>query len=202
MINKFISGLSAKEKKIALIIIAIVLVVLLDRLLLAPSMSRLNEINDKIVKEQVSIQKDMEFLEQRDQVVKDVAILRGFYTKEIKAEEQVIATLLKDVESMASQAKVDLSKISPAEQEGDSEFLKYLVTLDGKGSFDDILKFIYSINNSKELMRVEAMNLTAKKETDEVRVNLTVSKMIVSMDPAVSAKSLVTVQETEQTKAE
>lgn len=202
MINKFISGLSAKEKKIALIIIAIVLVVLLDRLLLAPSMSRLNEINDKIVKEQVSIQKDMEFLEQRDQVVKDVAILRGFYTKEIKAEEQVIATLLKDVESMASQAKVDLSKISPAEQEGDSEFLKYLVTLDGKGSFDDILKFIYSINNSKELMRVEAMNLTAKKETDEVRVNLTVSKMIVSMDPAVSAKSLVTVQETEQAKAE
>lgn len=199
MINKFISGLSDKEKKILAIAGLFLLAALFDRLLIAPSMGRLKELDESIVKERNFISQNLKFLSYRDRITKEAGAFKDFYTQDVKAEEEVIANFLKKVEGLASQAGVELSKVSPSGQQKEKEFVKYFVTLDCAGKFEAITNFIFLVNDSKELLRVEKMNIAGSaRDAEKVQSNLTISKMIVGADPSLDAKALVKVQAASQ----
>ncbi|MBF0619205.1 MAG: hypothetical protein HQL19_03450 [Candidatus Omnitrophica bacterium] len=202
MINKFLSGLSTNEKRILSIASLFVLLALFDRLLVAPSLGRIKEIDEAIVKEEGTIQQDMKFLAYKDRVVKESSALKDYYTKDVRTEEEVIADFLKKMESMATQSKVELSKITPAGQDYKAEYVKYFATLDCSGSLENVMNFIYTVNTSKELLKVEKMGLGSNaRSVETVVANLTISKMIVGEDPAVDPKSLVKVPKDKETAA-
>ena len=197
MLNKFISGLSVLEKKILSVAMIFVLLALFDRLLIGPSLARLNDINEKIVKEQSVIKQNMRFLTYRDRIVKEAATFKDFYAKDVRAEEEIIGEFLKKIELMATQSQVELSKISPAGQDYQKDYIKYLVTLDCTGKLEDITYFIYAVNNSKDLLKIEKMNvLNNGKDAEKVQAALTISRMIISADPSADPKSLVKIQDT------
>lgn len=192
MINKFISGLSASEKKVLAIAGLFVLFALFDRLLVGPSMSRMKELDDTIAKEEDVIRQNLRFLGYRDRIIKDAAAFKDYYTRDVRSEDEVIADFLKKLELMGTQAKVDLTKISPAGQESLKEYVKYFATMDCSGKLEDLTQFIYSINNSKELIKVEKMTLAGNaRNAQVVQASLTVSKMIIGADPSVNSKDLV-----------
>lgn len=199
MVNKFISGLSPKEKKILTFAALVVLVTLFDRLLVAPAMSRLHEIDDSIVKEEMVVGQNLRFLAHRDRIVKEASAFKDFYTKDVRTEEEVIAEFLKKIESLATQSQVELSKVSPSGQDAQKEYIKYLVTLDCTGKFENIANFMYAVNSSKDLLKIEKMTITGNaRDAEKVQTNMTISRMIVGEDPAVDAKSLVKVQQGSQ----
>ncbi|MBF0386497.1 MAG: hypothetical protein HQL20_01415 [Candidatus Omnitrophica bacterium] len=192
MFNKFISGLSAIEKKFLSVALIFVLLALFDRLLIGPSLSRLNEINEKIVKEEGVIKSNLRFLTYQDRIVKEAAAFKDYYSRDVRAEEEIIGEFLKKIELMATQSQVELSKISPAGQDYQKDYIKYLVTLDCAGKLEDITYFIYAVNNSKDLLKIEKMNiLNNAKDAGKVQAALTISRMIIGADPSVDSRSLV-----------
>jgi hypothetical protein len=196
LISKFISGLTAKEKKILMIAGVFVLLALFDRLLVGPSLGRAKELDDRIAKEEDVIKQNMRFLGHSDRIIQDAAAFKDFYTKDVRSEEEITADFLKKLELMGTQSTVDLSKITPAASEYQKDFVKYFVTMDCSGKLENITAFVYAINNSKELVKVEKMTLGGNARNAEVvQASLTVSKMIVGADPSVDPKDLVRVQE-------
>ena len=195
MISKFISGLTAGEKKILAIAGLFVLFALFDRLLIGLSLGRIKELDESIAKEQDVIRQNMRFLGYRERIVKEAATFKDFYTKDVRSEEEITADFLKKLELMGTQSSVELSKISPAAPEYQKDYVKYFVTMDCSGKLEDITAFVYAINNSKELVKVEKMTLGGNaRNVEAVQASLTVSKMIVGADPAVSPQDLVRVQ--------
>ena len=196
MINKFISGLSPKEKKILFAAALFALVALFDRLLVGPSLGRLHDIDDSIVKEEDSLQQNIRFLAHRDKIIKEAAVFKDFFSKDVKTEEEVIAGFLRKIETIASESQVETSKITPAGQDYQKDHLKYYVSLDCSGKFENITNFIYAVNNSRELLKVEKINLLGNtRDAEKVQANLTISKMIIGADPSVDPKTLVKVKE-------
>jgi Tfp pilus assembly protein PilO len=196
LINKFISGLSPNEKKILTVASIFVLLALFDRLLVGPSLMRMRELDDKIVKEEDSIRQNMRFMGYKDRIVKQASTFRDFYTLSVRSEEEITADFLKKLEILGTQSKVELSKISPAGADVQKQYVKYLVTLDCSGKLEDITAFLYAINNSAELIKVEKMLISGNARNAEVvQASLTVSKMIVGADPSVEAKTLVRLRE-------
>ncbi|MBF0569157.1 MAG: type 4a pilus biogenesis protein PilO [Candidatus Omnitrophica bacterium] len=193
---KFIAGLSLNEKKILGIAGIFILLALFDRLLIAPSWDRLQEIEDSITKEESRVSQNMHFLAYRERIKKEAESFKDFYAKDVRTEEEIIGDLLKQVEGMASSAKVELSKVTPAGKDEQKDYIKYLVTVDAVGKFEDITSFIYSINNSKELMKVEKMTIAGNaRDAEKVQVNMSVSKMIVGEDPSKDVKAFVKANE-------
>ena len=196
MFNKFFSGLSAKEKKVLAFASIIVLVALFDRLLVAPSMNRLHLIDDNITEEQKVIGQNMRFLAHRDRIIQEAALYKDYYTKNVQTEEAVIADFLKKVESLATQSQVTLAKVSTDGQDYQKDYLKYFVTLDCSGKLENITNFLYAVNSSPELLKVEKMNLLANaRDAEKIQATITISKMIMGADPTVEAKSLVKIKE-------
>ncbi len=195
MISKFISGLSKNEKQMLVVASLFVLLALFYRLLLGPSLARMKELDESIAKEEDVIRQNMRFLEYRERILQEASTFNDFYTRDVRAEEEIIADLLKQLELMGTRSKVELSKISPAGQEAQKDRVKYFATMDCSGKLEDVTSFVYAINNSKELIRVEKMTLSGNtRNADVVQASLTVSKMIVAADPAVDPKDLVRVQ--------
>jgi hypothetical protein len=196
LFNKFISGLSAKERKVLAFAAIIVLAALFDRLLVAPSMNRLRVIDDSIAEEQKIIGQNMRFLAHRDRIIKEAAVYKDFYTKNVLTEEAVIADFLKKVESLATQSQIALVKVSTDGQDYQKNFLKYFVTLDCSGKPENITNFMYAVNSSPELLKVEKMNLLANaRDAEKIQATITISKMIMGADPTVEAKALVKIKE-------
>jgi Tfp pilus assembly protein PilO len=202
LISKFISGLTANEKKILVIAGLFVLFALFDRLLVGPSLGRMKELDESIAKEEDVIKQNMRFLGYRERIVKDAATFKDFYTKDVRSEEEITADFLKKLELMGTQSSVELSKISPAAPEYQKDYVKYFVTMDCSGKLEAITAFVYAINNSKELVKVEKMTLGGNARNAEVvQASLTVSKMIVGADPSVDPKDLVRAPKVEAVKA-
>jgi Tfp pilus assembly protein PilO len=196
LFSKFISGLSPKERKVLAFAAIIVLAALFDRLLVAPSMNRLHAIENNITEQQKIIEQNMRFLAHRDRIIKEAAVYKDFYAKGVQTEEAVIADFLKKIESLATQSQVALVKVSPDGPDFQKDYLKYLVTLDCSGKLENITNFLYAVNSSPELLKVEKMNLLANaRDTEKIQATITISKMIMGPDPTVEAKSLVKVKE-------
>ncbi len=201
MISKFISGLSSNERKILTVASLFVLFALFDRLLVGPSLGRMKELDESIAKEEDTVRRNLRFLGYKERIVGQAAAFRDFYTQEVRSEDEVIADFLKKMEGMGSQAPVTLSKISPAGQEAQKDYIKYFVTMDCTGKLENLMTLVYTINNAQELIKVEKVSFSGNSRgADTVQANLTVSKMIIGVDPSVEAKALV--HEKEVVKAE
>jgi Tfp pilus assembly protein PilO len=203
LINKFISGLSANEKKILTIASLFVLLALFDRLLVGPSLNRMKELDDSIAKEEDVIKQNMRFLGYRERIVKEASAFKDYYAQDVRSEEEITADFLKKLELMGTQSKVELSKISPAGQQENKDYVKYVATMECSGKLEDITAFVYAINNSKELIKVEKMTLAGNARNAEVvQASLTVSKMIIGADPSVEAKKLVRAKQDAEANAD
>ncbi len=173
-----------------------VLLALFFRLLLGPSVNRMNELDESIAKEEDVIRQNTRFLGYRERIVKEASAFNDYYTQDVRTEDEIIADFLRKLEVMGTKSKVELSKISPAAQEYEKHYVKYLVSMECSGKLEDVTGFLYTINNSRELIRVEKMTLAGNARTaGTVQASLTVSKMIVGADPSVDPKSLVRVRE-------
>jgi hypothetical protein len=203
LFSKLISGLSPKERKVLIFAAIIAVAALFDRLLIAPSLSQLRVVDGKIAEQQRVIEQNMRFLTRRDSIIKEAAVYKDFYTKSIQAEEAVIAEVLKKVESLASKSEITLVKVFLDGQDKQKDYLKYFVTLDCSGKFENITNFMYAVNSSPELLKVEKMNLLANpRDVEKIQATITISKMIMGADPTVEAGSLVkSKQEPEATPA-
>ena len=138
----------------------------------------------------------MRFLAHRDRIIKEAAVYKDFYTKNVLTEEAVIADFLKKVESLATQSQIALVKVSTDGQDYQKNFLKYFVTLDCSGKTENITNFMYAVNSSPELLKVEKMNLLANaRDAEKIQATITISKMIMGADPTVEAKALVKIKE-------
>ena len=185
MIQKFISKLSEKEKKIFYLTVVVVLLALLDRLFLGPVLSRLKSLDEEIRYQENSIRRDLRFLSYKDRILAEKEALKSFYARKKLTQEETIAVFLKKIEMLASDAKITLIKVTPLEREQKKGYLEYYASLDSIGKLKDIATFIHLVDSSKDLLKVIKMNINAKKASSEdINASITIAKIIV--DPPAS----------------
>ncbi len=191
MIQNFLSKLSPTEKKIFYIAIIFVLLALLDRLFLGPAMSRLKSLDEEIEQQKNVIKGDLRFLSYKDKILKENETFKPYYAPKSQAEEEIIAAFLKKFEILASDSKVNLIKINPADSKQRKGFIEYYANLECDGKLDDMAKFIYSINTSDDLLKIVKLSMAPKKAgSEEVTSSMTVTKTIVGVSATQEVEQL------------
>jgi Tfp pilus assembly protein PilO len=184
VIQNFIAGLNEGQKKLFVIAVVIVIAALFDRLLIAPTMSRLSSINEDIAKEETTIRQDMRFMRYKDRILRESKEIEPYLTQNVSTDEEMIAAFLRKIESLATQSNVNLIKINPAPGEQDAEYWKYQADLECSGNLADVVTFMHKVNSDKELMKVDKFTLNGKKsDTDDIKASMTVEKIVVTAKP-------------------
>lgn len=177
-LQTFLSRLSKKEKMLFYCAICLVFLVILDRLVISPIVSKMRLLDKEIIDKQAGLKKDLRVLASGQRTVN----LKNKYASFLvtpKSEDEEMIAFLKDTEKLAQKNSISLIDLKPAgvSKEGDSQ--KFLVNLNCESSMEALVNFIYSIENSDKLMSVDKYQISPKsKEASTVQSSIVISKIV------------------------
>lgn len=176
---EFLSRLSKKEKRLFYIAATVVAVVFFDRVVFRPVLNKLESFNGKISVEEKKLEKSMLILAQ------EVAITEEYkkFAQSIKQEqsdEETIASLLSSIEKMANSVSVFILDMKPAAVEKAEFYKKYAVKIEAEAKISNLTDFMYQLENSSSLLRVSEFRLTPQKKETVLKINMTVTEVLIN----------------------
>ena len=152
---------------------------LFNLLIILPVYSRVSSLNAAIRKKEKAIARDLGILAQKKKIESEAKKYEAFMGKSLTDEEEV-TLLLKEIENTASKAALYIVEMKPAgSREERNKLKKFVVNLACEGQMEQIMGFMYNIENSTMLLTVEKFQLTPKsKESSIAQCTMTISKVV------------------------
>lgn len=180
VITKFIGNLSTTGKKLFAIAFVAAAIMLFDRLLISPTLSRMAAIDHDIEKETNNIKQDLRFLTYKQKINSESKAYESYLTDKPLSEEEVISAFLKSIEQIAKKGNVTLAKVTPSTGTKEKDFVKYSADLECSGNLTDVVTFIHLIDSSQELMKVSKFSFSSKKaDSDDIKAVMTIHKVVI-----------------------
>ncbi len=173
-----LSRLSKREKLVLYGAVLFVFLMLLDRMIIYPVFHRMEYLDEEIKNRESIVRKNMHILAQKDRILSESTKYAPFLSS-LKSEEEEITSLLKEVEVLANKASVYLVDLKPVGSKDVGTSKKYIVSLNCEAQMEQVINFMYSIENSSKLLLIEKYQITPKSRDSSVaKCSLTISKIV------------------------
>ncbi len=181
VLRKFFSQLSKRERLVLYVAVIFVSISLLDRLLIYPVYSKIDSLNKEINQKETGISRHLRILEQKERILSEAKNYAPFLRKP-KSEEEEMTVFLKEIESISNKSSLYIIDMKPAgSKEEKNNIKRFTVNLSCEGQMEQIMDFMYNIENSDELLMIERYQLNPKsKESMVIQCNRARSKLIIS----------------------
>ncbi|MFH1339457.1 MAG: type 4a pilus biogenesis protein PilO [Candidatus Omnitrophota bacterium] len=166
-IYAFFSHLSRREKIIFYVALGFFVLTILDRLIIYPVLSKVRSLSEEIREEKAQIKKDLHILAQKERVIEESKKYARYSIQDLSTEE-VTTSLLKEIGDLANKTGVYLLDIKPTGVKEGTVFRKYYVSLSCEAQMEQIINFMYSLESSNSLLRVEKYNISPKSEGSSI----------------------------------
>jgi hypothetical protein len=172
----FFSHLSKRERLIFYIALGIISLTIVDRLIVHPVLSKMNSLDEEIQQEKSRIKRDLHILGQEERIVEESKKFAKYSIQDLSVEE-VTTHLLKEIGSLASKTSVYLIDIKPTGVKEEGAYRIYLVNLTCEAQLEQVMSFMYSIESSDSLLKIDKYNISPKSEESSIaRCSMTISK--------------------------
>ncbi|MFC1631232.1 GspMb/PilO family protein [Candidatus Omnitrophota bacterium] len=181
MIKKIFSlfaRFSKREKIILYAAVFIIMLVLLDRVVLSPILSRIRSLTDEIVAQENVIRKNLHIVSQKGRIKKEMDKYASFIVA-AQSEDEEMGAFLQEIEDLANESSVYVIDIKAVGTETADVLKKYLLKLNCEAQMEQLTKFFYSIENAQTMLKIEQFDLRPKT------AGLTVLRCALSISKAV-----------------
>lgn len=176
----FLTKLSAREKKILYVVIALLILVFGYHGVWNPMMAKFAVLDDEIFAMQMRLRKAKTFLRQKDQVLEVSKKFSNLEQMDAGSDEEEIARLLNYIEQTARKNGVSLSDVKPQPVHSDKVTKQYKVELNAEANVLSIVDFIYALENSPQMLRLDRVTLAPKEENSPtLRTFVTITRVVV-----------------------
>jgi hypothetical protein len=183
LIKSFLSGLSKKERLLLYAACFVLLLLFFDKVIYSPISQRINGIEDKISMQKELIHKNLLILKHEGQIIAERKKYQDFFSQEGLSHEEKVAEFLGEVERLAKSSQITLINIDPVEIEEENEFSKYKLTIEGRAKMENILRFIYTLDNTDKPIRTISCEITPQKRSEYlVQAIIEIEKLIIVSD--------------------
>jgi len=176
---EFLSRLSKKERRLFYIAVTVVAVVFLDRVVFRPVLNKLESFNGKISLEEKKLEKSLLILGQEPAIREEYKKFAQSIKQE-QSDEETIASLLSSIEKMAKSVSVFILDMKPAPVEKAEFYKKYAVKIEAEAKISNLTDFIYQLENSPNLLRVADFRITPQKKETVLKINMTVTEVLIN----------------------
>jgi len=174
-----LASLTKRERTILSLCIGVILLSLLYNIIIEPVASRWIQLGNEVKIARLKLKKSSEILKRRLHIINQYEKLSSFIQLERGSDEEEIAILLSEVERLASSAGTRITDIKPGVSKGSGYFRKFIVEIESEGDIDKISKFIYEVQNSTHILKIEKLSINMKGTRDRsLKVNMLVTKLL------------------------
>ena len=178
-LQAFFMRMSKREKIIFYSATLFIFLAVFDRTVVGPSLSRMQEQEKEIKEKTFIIKKDLHIVALKDSIQEESKKYEGYFSKTGSIEDEKSA-ILKEVENLASEAKVYLVYIRPQDVVSEGPFKKIIINVSCEATMPDTVKFLHSIESSTRLLTIESYIITPKEEGSSIaQCRVTISKVVI-----------------------
>lgn len=179
VLHTFFAHLARREKLILCLAVFFVSLTLLDRLMISPIFSKIKSLNEEIKIKESAIKKDLRILALKDRILEESAKYASLLNNpEFNSEEERATFLLKEIEGLANKNSVYLVDMKPMGLKDIGSVKKYLITLNSEAQMEQLINFIFNIESSNKLLRVERYQISPKsKESTIAKCDMLISQI-------------------------
>ncbi|MFH1837132.1 MAG: type 4a pilus biogenesis protein PilO [Candidatus Omnitrophota bacterium] len=167
MLNKFFSKLAPRERTALTAAVLIISVMLLDRIILGPIISKIRMLNEKIEEKKNRLINNTRILSNKERISKELEMYGKYSFKALPSEDE-LADLLGEIENLSAASEVYLIDSAPAGTKSEGIFKKYLVKIDCEGTMSQILSFMHEIESSRKILKLENARIRPKEKNSEI----------------------------------
>lgn len=166
--------ISKREKIIGAVAVTVVLSGLVYKLILANAINQYQALNKEIVKARLDLERANRLLSNQKQI--EDAYSKVFAEKKSnKTENEIVFDVLSEIQAASKGANINLTDIKPQAAKKTGGFAVLSIDLKAEGSVKEITKFLYSLINSQNFIKIETFQISPKSSTNptlELRLSL------------------------------
>lgn len=173
--------LSKREKYLFYSVIILTFLFSMERLVFHPLAAKLTLLNQEILDQEVKLKKALMLQGRREKILNEYEDYKGYLKIEASSREEVVARLLKEIERMARESKVSLVDIKPqAQPKKVGDYKKYGIEIESEAPMEQIVDFLYRLQNCGLLLRVEKLSLNPKdKPAESLKADMVITGIAV-----------------------
>ena len=170
--------LSQRERIIVYILAAIILCALLYNFLIEPLAKKWINLNSEINRTNVKLRKSISLLKDKADIDKEYAQ----YAEKLKpkeSDEQELTSILNELEVLARRSNLKIVSMRPKPAKDEGYYRIFVVDIETESDMGSLMKFIYDIKNSPQLLKVNRLNLNTKSSQQGtlIRASMIISRI-------------------------
>jgi len=175
-----LSKFSKRERLIFIATVVIISVSALSTFVLEPLVRNFKEINRQITSKRLKLTKAQRLMKIKEKVNKRFEDLAPKLMSKGSQEEEM-AKLLSEIEALARKSNTRISGIKPTAIKEFSFYKKFTVEIDSETSVENLVKLLYELRQSPQVLKVERLQMDAKSGgRDLLKVTLRVNKILLN----------------------
>ncbi len=173
-----VARLKKKEKLFLAIAAAFVSLAFLDRLIIAPILSKMASLNKQLQDIEAGIKKDVKIVAQKNRIRSEEAQYATYFQKQ-QTEDEEMTALLKEVESLADKCAVYIVDMKPAGAKNLGSTKKHYVNVSCEATMEQLVTFMFAVESSTKLLVIDKYAISPKsKDSESAKCTLTIAKVV------------------------
>lgn len=175
-----LSNLSKRERYILYISLMVISLALLYNFLIEPLVQRWVKVNEGVIRKEMKLERNLKIISEKETVLKEYKE----YAKRVKAkgsDEEEIATLLREVETVAARTSVRLTNVNKPRPVKNMKFYKlYSLEVELEAPIRPLTEFIYQLEKSPQILKVRQLRLSARgSQSSSLRSSMLITKILI-----------------------
>jgi len=145
-----------------------------------PVFSRIKSVGDEIQSKKLEIKKSIQILSYKDRILAEKAKYASYF-KNVNSDDEVMTSTLKEVEGLANRSTLSILDMKPfgIKTEKDNT-RRALVAVTCEGQMEQVIEFMYNIENSSTLLSIERFQISPKsKESTVAQCSFIIARVII-----------------------
>lgn len=160
--------MNQREKTLLFVTFGFILMMIMDLLVLGPILEHIKVLDGEIKSKSESIQRNMRVISFKQRIFSEYHKYDAYFDTGDRSSEEIIAGLLRKIETLALQNNIKLINVLPGEIEEKPIYQIYATSLEYEGSLADIIRFISQLEESDNLFQVTRYEFTPKARSGAV----------------------------------
>jgi Tfp pilus assembly protein PilO len=169
------SKFSKREKALLAATIAITAAVLSYGFVIEPVIDAYTRVNRGIRANTLKLEKSYRLL-RREEDIKDAYSKYAELIKPMPSDEEEVAAMLKAIEAIASSNGIYVTNIRPQPARDKGFYKEFAFELIGEAGIDKLVRFIYDLQNSGNLLKVRKLVLSSSGGGDDLKAVMEITK--------------------------
>ena len=167
-IEEIFSKLNPQSRILFIVATAFLALGLMDRLMIGPFTSQMKYMEAESKSQKENIKRSKRVISFREGIREEYSKYSTYLDTGEMTQEEIIAALLKKIETLAGQQSVTVTNVRPGDVEDKSNFRIYKTSIDCEGKLVNILSFVNLMEQSDYLFQVERYTMSPKSKGSEI----------------------------------